>query len=148
MQPRFVVEGRAHAWGVAALAAGPTFVLLVLAGPLIRANASMPWSLILVVPLAVVLGLVITTIPAGLLVWAGGWLGARWRVFRHPSVWGGVGATAGVTLGALADVTRLGTVWHGALAGSLIAGIARRLVRWRDPVVFPGAVPLTRGDDT
>lgn len=136
MQPSATVEGRARAWAAAALCAGPTFVVTVMAMPLIRANAAMPWSLLFLVPLAIAFGLLVATVPAGILVWLGGWLGARWLIFRHPLIWGGVGALAGVALGAAADVTRLGNGWQSALAGAVVAGIARRSVRWRDVVAL------------
>jgi hypothetical protein len=136
MQPSASVEGRARAWVAASLTAGPAFVVAVMAVPLIRANAAVPWSLLFLIPIAIAFGLLVATVPAGILVWTGGWLGARWPMFRHPVIWGGVGAAAGVALGAAADVTRLADGWQGALAGAAVAGIARRLVRWRDAVAL------------
>ena len=124
------------AWAVAALAAGPVYVLLVMALPLIRANTPAPWGLVFIVPLAIAFGLIVAVLPIGVMIYAGAWLGARAARWRHPLVWGLVGALCGPALGTLFDVTRLGTLWQGALAGAAVAGIARRLVRWRDPAVL------------
>lgn len=111
MQSGSVIEGRAIGWVAAALAAGPVYTLIVLGPAPLRANALMPVGLILILPLAVCFGLVLAAAPIGMMIVIGGWLGARWAIGRRPIVW-----------------------W--AVAGALAAAVARRYVRWRDPVVL------------
>ena len=136
MQPPSPVEGRLIAWVAAALAAGPVYAVLVFGPALIGANAAMAWSLLLVIPLAVAMGLWLAALPIGVAVWVGGWLGARSPVWRHPLAWGAVGAVAGVGAAIGLDVTRLGGWMNGMVAGAAVGAIARRFMRWRDPVAL------------
>ncbi|WP_294213027.1 hypothetical protein [uncultured Sphingomonas sp.] len=138
MQSRSFTEGRAIGWIAAALAAGPVYAMIVLGSALVRANAQMPVGLVFILPLAVCLGLVLAAAPIGMMIVIGGWLGARWAIWRRPVIWWAVGGVGGTLAGPLLDVTRLGNLAAGAIAGALVAAIARRYVRWRDPVVLQG----------
>ncbi len=136
MQSTAIIEGRGIAWAAAAFSAGPIYTCLVMGAALVRANAALPAALLFLLPIAIIFGLVLAGPLIGALIWLGGWLGTRWAVWRNPAIWGVIGAAGGAAAGPALDVTRLGNPGSGALAGGLVALIARRLIRWRKPAVL------------
>ncbi len=134
-QSTTVIEGRPIAWIAGVLAAGPAFVFVYM------------WSVMMYLPtafflfvLSVPFALIIASIPMGIAVMLGGWMGTRWRATRHPAIWGLVGSLAGAALAPVLE----GVIprQHVAMivAGAITALVARRFMAWVDPIAGPPAV--------
>lgn len=126
--------------GLALLAAGPVFALLLILGMSASSTGTdntTNWFVLslMMLPFALIFGLILGILPivfGGLLM---GWLGARAVWTRHPMIWATIGGVIGLLMA-------LPFNWHDAqlsimfaLTGAVCALIVRYGTRWSDDSV-------------
>jgi thiamine transporter ThiT len=121
----------------ALVGAGPSFMLLILLGEMLRDPSDLDlneiWVLLPILLIAMVVGMAIAFLPILLGGLAMSYLGARWIVARHPIIWAGIGATMGMLMALLFDESaRFWLVLPFAMNGAICAVIVRYGTRWSD----------------
>lgn len=129
-----------HGAALALVAAGPSFMLLLLVGQLLYdptgTDLTELLALLPVLLIATVVGMVISLLPVLLGGLAMGYLGVLSVGARHPVLWAAAGAGLGALMGFAFDSAR--TSWlvlPFLLNGAICALIVRYGTRWSDDSV-------------
>ncbi|WP_294194446.1 hypothetical protein [uncultured Sphingomonas sp.] len=123
------ISGRLKAWLVTLLIAGPIFIAthsLSIPDPL-------P-GLIFLLPAAITFACFLGSIPLAVAVCGGSWLGSHRPASRHPLIWMAVGFASGAAMAPAVGWLVPNSTMAMILTGGVSGLIARRFVRWTDPV--------------